>query len=497
MTAPNLTRDRKRPAGRALCLAAVLSALAAGLGAAVASAQDQGQKTLRRQVEGLVAAYEKKSKAVVGLSAVDLRAGGALLATRGSSLLIPASNQKLLTSAFALARLGGDYRFVTSVYRRGEDIVIVGGYDPTLGDAVLAGQSDKSIYAELDAWAAAVSREIGRRVGGDMLLSSPAAQKGFRHPDWPEAEHGRSYAAPLGALNFHNNCLNVAFRVKGKTVEPLVSPESRLIRIVSKVKLGRRNLWSMRTNDDDSVVTLTGTVAGRKTWPLSVPMDSPPLLLGRVFADRLARAGVDFSGEIRSIGPLEVPPEQLVRLAAAETPIAEVMKRANKRSLNMVAECMFLRAGDGTWARSAELMGETLVKQYNLPAGGLTVGDGCGLSRKNRVSPEVLAAILSAIAAAGDANVLLQSLPVAGVDGTLKGRLTQEQYEGRVAAKTGYMLGVCCLSGYVLDETGTPAVAFSIMVNDIPAGKAWQAKRLQDAICRAVVDWLDGEQNED
>ena len=56
--------------------------------------------------------------------------------------------------------------------------------------------------------------------------------------------------------------------------------------------------------------------------------------------------------------------------------------------------------------------------------------------------------------------------------------------------QTGYVLGVSCLSGYALDPAGRPAVAFSILANSVPPGKAWKTKQLQDTICRLIVDDL-------
>ena len=137
-------------------------------------------------------------------------------------------------------------------------------------------------------------------------------------------------------------------------------------------------------------------------------------------------------------------------------------------------------------------MSQTLRRSYGLAAESFLVRDGDGLSRKNRVAPEAMTKLLAAAAARNDAAVLLESLPISGEYGSLKDRLAAAPYRGRVLAKTGYISGVSCLSGYVLGRAGRPDVAFAILINDVPRKRVRQAKRLHDDICRLLVDSLNG-----
>ena len=155
------------------------------LGAFVVGPAPAGGESLQQRASVLVSACQKATGCVAGVSAVDLRTGETLVAIRDKQLFIPASNAKLLTGAFALARLGGDFKFVTSVYLLGDDILIRGDYDPTPGDPRLAAAADESIYAELDRWAAAVKRRVGERFAGDVLVCDRRGGRAYRHPDWP------------------------------------------------------------------------------------------------------------------------------------------------------------------------------------------------------------------------------------------------------------------------------------------------------------------------
>lgn len=438
-----------------------------------------------------LAAYEKSTGAVLGLSVIDVGTADTFIDIRGGELFIPASNQKLLTAAFALAVLGEEFHFTTSVYRIGVDILVIGDGDPTLGDPLLAAKTGENIYTELDRWAAAIAEELGGRFTGDLLVCSRFPLESFRHPDWPKAQHHRWYAAPAGGLNFHDNCFHVTFTVAGGKARPHVEPQSRFIRISNKVKLGKRHVWSLQSDTTDSQVKLRGVVKGAAPEPLAVACNHPPLMLGRVLADRVVRAGVRFTGRIRSVPLKEVDLSRAKLLHRTTTPLAVALKRANKRSLNLAAECIFLRAGDGTWNRSASIMAETLTREFHLDPHNLVVRDGGGLSRKNRASPRAITRLLGGAVRWKGAEVFLNSLPRSGMDGSMRNRLTRQPYRGRVLGKTGSLSGVSSLSGYVLNRQARPAIAFSIMINRVPGGKRSEAKRIEDDLCKSLVGTVD------
>ena len=168
------------------------------------------------------------------------------------------------------------------------------------------------------------------------------------------------------------------------------------------------------------------------------------------------------------------------------------MWRMNKHSLNMAAECVLLRAGDGTWDGSSKLMADALVEAFGLKAGSLTVRDGSGLSAGNRVSPSAMTAVLTGALQRDDWSVFVNTLPLAGVEGRMARRLTDPPYRGRVLAKTGYIFGAQCLSGYILTEDNTVAMAYSVLVNKVPGGQGSKAKAVHEEICRLLVDVVDG-----
>jgi len=487
-----VTSNAKQGSGRRirrygwLCayLAAAPALLPAAQGAEPASRPD---KALRRRVEARIDAFVAAHGGVVGVSATDLEAGRPLLAVREGRLFLPASNQKLLTSATALQRLGGRFRFVTGVFRAGPDVVVAGEGDPTLGDPHLAERAGRTIYHELDAWAAAVRRDANS-IRDLVLCIDP--RRGGRHPDWPAGQKRKWYVAPVSTLNFHNNCFDVTFTSFGGRLVPVLSPGGRFFRLIDRLRRGRSHLWSLTPSPDCGTVTLTGSIRGASDKPQSIAIDRPEMLLGRTLADRLARAGVAMTGRITAAAPSEIDWASARPLCRTATPLFTVMHRANKRSQNMVAEALFLRAGDGTWAGSAEIMTQTLGRTYGLGAGSFTVADGSGMSRRNGVAPGALTKLLTALAARRDSMLVLLSLPVGGVDGTLADRFTTGPGRRRVVAKTGYLAGASSLSGYLLDRSKRVRIVFSIMVNGFRGGPE-PAKRLQERLCELLIEQMD------
>ena len=167
--------------------------------------------------------------------------------------------------------------------------------------------------------------------------------------------------------------------------------------------------------------------------------------------------------------------------------MAWVLKRSNTNSLNMAAECMLLAAGDGTWAGSAALAEKTLLDDFGLAAGQVKIADGSGLSKNNRITPEAMTTLLTKVLSMKGSESFVASLAVSGTEGTLEKRMAGAA-KGRVLAKTGYVAGVSCLSGYVLDNDGKPAYAFSVLVNknvDLSAARAFQ-----DDVCGMLVNSL-------
>ena len=112
-------------------------------------------------------------------------------------------------------------------------------------------------------------------------------------------------------------------------------------------KPGAKQLWDFTVSPEGSQLTITGTLAKAAADPTFVPTTNPGYLFGEALAERIIQAGIPFSGKIIvSSDPADAAgPGGLQVIAKEKTPLSAAMSRANKHSLNMMAECIFLRSG--------------------------------------------------------------------------------------------------------------------------------------------------------
>lgn len=170
-------------------------------------------------------------------------------------------------------------------------------------------------------------------------------------------------------------------------------------------------------------------------------------------------------------------------------PLAEVMRGAMKRSDNALTRLVFLKLGstvagpeEETQAAATRLV-QRWFAENGLDAQGLVLDNGSGLSRSERIKPAQLADLLALAWEGRQAPELLDSLPIAGVDGTLSRRLKGGPAEGRARLKTGTLRNVVALAGYVQDSRNKPWVLVAI-INDE------QAPAKGRPVLDAAVEWI-------
>lgn len=397
-----------------------------------------------------------------GISVVSLDDGRTVYAHDAGRLMLPASTAKLYTAAFALDRLGPDFRAHTDVLANGAmkkgrlrgDIVLRGGGDPMLSG---------------DAWAnslAAALRERGIRridgavVGDDTLFAGPPIGTGWEASDLQEP-----YGAQAGGLDIDENTMTVA--LAGPRVD--VQPRDAAITVALDAADPPPEIYRAPGSDTLHVIGLDTANAKPQTARLSMP--DPALVAARRLQSALRGQGIRVDGEARSVRwPVRPPGGEPMATWPSPT-LLEILRTGLKRSQNLYLQTVFLLAGrsQGTDATPADDRATAALSDWLAARGigptSVAMVEGSGLSRHDLTTAAALAHLLATMDAGPDAAAWRGLLPVAGVDGTLARRMRGTAAEGNVVAKTGSMTYVNALAGYVTTKSGQ-RLAFAILLNN-------------------------------
>ncbi len=443
----------------------------------------------------------KLGRTEVGLSVVRLKDDQTLVSYHADTPMMPASNMKLVTTATALGTLGPDFRFQTELAvldaRPDAAVLLVkGDGDPALGDQRLLQANHLDVEQVLGVLVKAV-QGAGIKHVAKLILDDRVFDRQWIHPLWPRNQLGDWYCAPVSGLNFNDNCLNVYAAPAGGGQPPVIQmvPDCPFLHVVNQAMSGGEGNFIARLGGKDGWdLLLNGGVRHRSVAPIYLPVPNPPVFFGRILADRLQRAGIGVDA-LAVPGPDDRLPEGKP-IYYLRTSLLAVLHRCDKDSQNLFAECLLKRCGraltgnPGSWENGAAAVRSFMAQRIGSRAAGLVIVDGSGLSRENRVSPVQLTALLTSMAHDPKlAQPYMESLSVAGEDGTLERRL-KSGLHGEVFGKTGYINGVSTFSGYLLMPGQTehrPVVAFSFMFNHVPGNVSiHDVKKLQDDFVRVM-----------
>ena len=219
-------------------------------------------------------------------------------------------------------------------------------------------------------------------------------------------------------------------------------------------------------------------------------MPDPSATAAAAFAAALAGAGITVVGapQARPADPAAVP------LAGVDSaPLSRIVEQTLAVSDNEASEVLahhvgIATGGTGSFADGADGV-EAVLGSLGVPLAGSRVYDGSGLSRRNRLAPATLTAVLRLAAADNhpDLRAVLTGLPVAGFTGSLESRFDDgpPQGRGRVRAKTGTLTGVSSLAGVATDLDGNP-MAFVLMADRIALLDTLDARDALDAMAAAL-----------
>lgn len=395
-----------------------------------------------------------------------------LIDVNGKIRMTPASITKVVTASAVLANFPPGHKFKTQLLANGD---IKNGV--LKGNLYLKGGGDPSFVSE-NMWflVNAFLRNQVKKIEGDIVVDDSLFDKMRYDVSRQKERVDRAYDAPVGAMSFNWNSANIFVRPGkvGEEAKVFSDPENDYIRLVAKAKTvsGNENkLLADRKEDskfDGDVIHVGGSIGrGNKEIAIFKNITQPDLWSGYNLKSFLAQRGVQVTGSIKT----GVTPESAEVMAESESKaIEQILADMNKFSNNYVAEMLTKNLGTFKKAKGASLAdGVVLINEHlkslALPEDQYHIESPSGLTRENKMSSYVMWRVLQHLR--NDFRVqpeFLSSLPIAGIDGTLKKRMKDSEAERWVRAKTGYINNVVSLAGYAGLADGR-VVTFSFVYN--------------------------------
>jgi D-alanyl-D-alanine carboxypeptidase/D-alanyl-D-alanine-endopeptidase (penicillin-binding protein 4) len=448
----------------------------------------------------------------------DVRSDRLIAAQNADAPMTPASNMKVITTGAALATLGPDFTFDTTLWlERGNGLArltLVGSGDPALDDPDLRARDPHGFDKLITLWAEELRKNGVARVD-ELVVDARIFDREFYHPSWPKEQYPNAYCAEVWGLNLARNVVGITPvpQAGGKPTVVLtpafdISVERNNATSNAKGKF----TFSASRAFGSNALTLRGNAQKRPDSPLGLTVHNTPSLTAALMQRAFAKQGIEINvarlateADPRATGTI-VPPVHA-------TPIATVLERANTDSENLYAEALLKRLGavyaqaeakdpkfapaagmaPGSWMNGRTALRQSIASTLGAEAlSGWTVDDGSGLSQENRVTAAGLARWLAIFARDGRlAPVYFGSFAIAGKTGTVRKRFDElESSPVEVRCKTGYIRGVSTLSGLAIAPDGR-LLAFSILGNNLAQGdQIARARALQESFVRRIVKEL-------
>ena len=465
------------------CTSAVVASIDSRHKAAQAGADDAALSSALDKVLGAASL----NGSVTGLQVLDGASGAVVYSRNADQRVVPASNEKLMTSAAALEYLGSAFRFHTIASYSGTksgktvsgNLYLKGGGDPTLTDG------------RIDLIATKIAAAGITKFTGSLIADDSAFDHTGLGSSWAWDDETYAYAAPISALTaastdvFDTGTVAVSTKpaaTKGKAAVLTLSPRNTYVTITNNTVTGAagtaNTVTAVRTHGTNTIVVSGSVPLGGAVSTDLATVQNPTLLAASAFRAALTRHKVTVAGPTTvkaTTGTVKkIYDLQSVKLSALLVPF---LKLSNNGHAEILTKTMGHQAtgNAGSWTNGLAQERTTLAG-LGVNTSALTLSDGSGLSRRDLPTTRQIAALLQAAQARPWFNAWYAALPIAAAPGQLVGGTLTNRFKGTPAAnnlhaKTGTLSSVNALSGFVSDVNGRRLV-FSSVSNNATASVA-------------------------
>ena len=385
--------------------------------------------------------------AIVGACVLD-STGKEIYAHNADLRMVPASNQKLITGAFALHALGPDYRPVTKFWKKHGTI-----YVDSTGDPLMTHDDLVDIRHLL-------------KTSGNQPVAIRSAYGPLLPPGWEEDDLRNKYAAPVSAFSVDRSSFELwtekgklffepesygakAFYQKGEDIQIDFDPHTMVARVVGPIPNERTRLDTLAISKPDFAAA--SIIGGKAKHVVNMPTENPLITHeGKPLSDILFE---DLPSSDNNIS------ENLMLMAAGVTSLDQ-----------------------NPYQFAQGKVSDFLTSEVGLDPAEFNISDGSGLSRHNVITPRAIAKLLYWADQQPTKDLWHHCMAKPGEEGTLENRLVGITFEG----KTGTMEMICALSGYLHLSDGR-VLSVSILVNDYAISTA-ETRGLMDSFLKNLLD---------
>ncbi len=439
---------------------------------------------------------ENLKAASYSIYAIDAKTGMTICETAQKSLS-PASVMKLMTTAVALELLGPDYTFSTSLHYAGTidsqtgtltgNLILKGGGDPAFYSSFF-----KEHYSKCFAnWVGQLKKNGIHRINGDLILDLSSIKNATVPGGWAWDDIGNYYGAGVSSLTYSDNLYDIHFaspEAAGvKTTIKSFSPEMTGLKLENRVRSATRagDHTIVYGAPGSNTQMIEGTIpTDQSDFVVKAAMPDPPLLAGYSLLRELRVNGIGISGIIAKSSTEVKGFKSLIGIQLSP-PLKDLIVPLNKESLNLFAEHLLLEAGRKSKDEPSAAKGieayHLFCKNNGIDTLGFSPVDGSGLTRSNAMTAKTLVETMKYMYNSTNSAHFLNSLPIAGVDGTLRNSFKKTPLEKNLLAKTGSMARVRSIAGS-LNTKSKKTILFAILVNNFDLTTGEMTKLLESIL---------------
>lgn len=427
--------------------------------------------------------------ASISFFAIDVKTGDTIAMHNPNLSLPPASTTKLFSTATALEVLGSNYKPQTRLYAEGKiendsilngNLWVRGGGDPTLGSTYfLKNGSDKTFLKE---WVDTLKKMGVKSINGDII--GDASEFGYNGiPDgWNWSDMGNYYGAGPSGLNIYDNILKFYFRTNS-----ILGSKAQLLYMYPQVQdLKFHNyIEGSSVNGDNSYIygapyslDRFGTGAlpiNSNNFLVKGSIPDPEFQFANEVYNYFKLNGISINGTFNSVRKMQTSPIELrygnnykLLYTHQGESIFNIAKYTNMQSINLFAEALLCLSAykvneNGTYTNALTQMEKYWKNKIDFT--GLYIKDGSGLSRSNAISAKHFCSLLKEMYKSPNYKDFYNTLPIAGISGTLSSVCKNQPGQGKIHAKSGTINRIKSYAGYIETKSGK-TVAFAFIVNN-------------------------------